>query len=70
MASAGDSLRDTLHQAAGPLRKVSEEQSARRPELPPDHPATLEWPMQDYVDHLQHHLGQILGVKGDRETKS
>jgi hypothetical protein len=27
---------------------------------PSDAPATLQWFMQDYVDHLQHHLRQIL----------
>jgi hypothetical protein len=24
-------------------------------------PATLEWIAQDYVEHLKHHLNQILG---------
>jgi hypothetical protein len=28
--------------------------------IPPDQPATLEYFMQDYVDHLEHHLTQIL----------
>jgi hypothetical protein len=29
--------------------------------LATDEPATLEFVMQDYVDHLNHHLRQILG---------
>ncbi len=29
--------------------------------VPPDQPATLEYFMRDYVGHLKHHLGQILG---------
>jgi hypothetical protein len=24
---------------------------------------TLEWLMQDYVDHMKHHLGQIFPVE-------
>ena len=28
--------------------------------FPPDQPATLEYLMQDYVDHLEHHVAQIL----------
>ena len=28
--------------------------------VPADHPTTLGYFMNDYVDHLQHHLGQIL----------
>lgn len=31
-------------------------------DLPSGQPATLQWLMQDYVDHLQHHLGQILNA--------
>ena len=26
-----------------------------------DDPVTLDWLMNDYVRHLRHHLGQILG---------
>jgi hypothetical protein len=29
--------------------------------IPPAEPATLEYFMADYVDHLEHHLAQILG---------
>lgn len=29
--------------------------------VPPDHPVTLAYFMNDYVDHLEHHLAQILG---------
>ncbi|HIF08140.1 MAG TPA: hypothetical protein EYQ64_14750 [Gemmatimonadetes bacterium] len=29
--------------------------------VPADQPTTLDYFMEDYVDHLQHHLGQILG---------
>jgi hypothetical protein len=29
-------------------------------EVPDDQPATLGYFMSDYVDHLEHHLGQIL----------
>lgn len=29
----------------------------------PNPPATLEWIVQDYVEHLKHHLNQILGTK-------
>ena len=28
--------------------------------IPEDEPATLDYFMRDYVDHLRHHLGQIL----------
>ena len=28
--------------------------------LPDDEPATLEYLMNDYVDHLEHHLAQVL----------
>jgi len=35
-------------------------------EVPRDQPATLESFMDDYVDHLEHHLGQIFG----RDTMS
>jgi len=34
-------------------------------DLPPSQPATLEWLMQDYVDHLLHHLGQIRSAVTD-----
>ena len=34
--------------------------------IPPDQPATLDFFMNDYVDHLEHHLGQIFG----RDTMS
>jgi len=37
--------------------------------VPPDRPATLEYLMADYVDHLEHHLAQIPGAMdppGDR----
>jgi len=30
--------------------------------VPPDQPATLEYFMRDYVDHLKHHLAQIPGA--------
>lgn len=30
--------------------------------LPSGAPATLEWFMADYVDHLEHHLRQVLGA--------
>jgi hypothetical protein len=33
--------------------------------VPSDQPATLEWLMEDYVDHLQHHLGQIRNAVAD-----
>lgn len=29
--------------------------------VPPDEPATLEYLIRDYVDHLRHHLDQIFG---------
>jgi DinB superfamily len=29
--------------------------------VPAEQPVTLDYFMQDYVDHLQHHLGQVLG---------
>jgi hypothetical protein len=29
--------------------------------VPPGEPATLEYFMRDYVGHLRHHIGQILG---------
>jgi len=29
--------------------------------LPAGEPATLEYFMRDYVEHLEHHLGQIFG---------
>ena len=29
--------------------------------VPPDKPATLEYLIRDYVDHLRHHLDQIFG---------
>ena len=28
--------------------------------MPQDEPATLEYFMSDYVDHLRHHIAQIL----------
>ena len=34
--------------------------------IPRDQPATLDYFMNDYVDHLEHHLGQIFG----RDTMS
>lgn len=37
-------------------------------DLPAGQPATLEWLMQDYVDHLQHHLGQIWSAVTDDPT--
>ena len=30
--------------------------------VPRDRPATLEYFMRDYIDHLRHHLGQIFAV--------
>jgi hypothetical protein len=30
-------------------------------EVPASEPATLDYFMNDYVDHLEHHLRQILG---------
>jgi hypothetical protein len=36
------------------------DQIAFRP-IAPDAPATLDWFMEDYVLHLEHHLRQILG---------
>ena len=30
--------------------------------VPPDQPATLEYFLRDYVDHMRHHLAQILGT--------
>ena len=30
--------------------------------VPADEPATLEYFMGDYVAHLEHHLGQMLGA--------
>ena len=30
-------------------------------QVPPDHSVTLAYFMNDYVDHLEHHLSQILG---------
>ena len=41
-------LRHNLHQLASEHIKETE-------------PVTLEWFMRDYVDHLRHHLRQILG---------
>jgi hypothetical protein len=32
--------------------------------VPPDQPATLDYFMSDYVDHLKHHLSQIFPTKG------
>jgi hypothetical protein len=31
--------------------------------VPPTEPATLGYFMSDYVDHLEHHLAQILGPR-------
>src|SRR5262249_7171602 len=31
--------------------------------VPPDQPATLDYFMRDYVDHLRHHLRQVLDVR-------
>jgi hypothetical protein len=36
--------------------------------VPPGDPATLEYLMTDYVDHLEHHLLQILGRTDSRPT--
>jgi len=33
--------------------------------VPPDEPATLEYFMRDYVQHLRHHLAQVLGPEAD-----
>jgi hypothetical protein len=30
-------------------------------QVPPDHPTSLGYFMNDYVDHLEHHLAQIFG---------
>ena len=35
--------------------------------VPADQPATLDYFMNDYVGHLRHHLGQILGAGWDSE---
>ena len=32
--------------------------------VPKSEPVTLEYLMKDYVDHLKHHLAQILGTNG------
>jgi hypothetical protein len=36
--------------------------------VPADEPATLDYFMRDYVDHLNHHLRQILGANWPRVT--
>jgi DinB superfamily len=36
--------------------------------LPPEAPATLDYFMRDYVEHLQHHLRQIAALVGSVET--
>lgn len=54
MASAPDDVR------GAPRVKHNLDQVAWRA-VPRDQPATLEYFMGDYVDHLEHHLGQIFG---------
>ena len=43
-----------------PRAKHTLDQIAFEP-VPPDEPATLEYLIRDYVDHLRHHLDQIFG---------
>lgn len=59
MANAPDDVR------RAPRSRHNLDQIAWRT-VPPDQPATLESFMDDYVDHLEHHLGQIFG----RDTMS
>ncbi len=59
MANAPDDVRRT------PRAKHNLDQIAWRT-VPRHQPATLESFMDDYVDHLEHHLGQIFG----RDTMS
>jgi hypothetical protein len=47
-------VRERVHQRHN-LHRV-----AFRP-VPEDQPATLDYFMHDYVDHLEHHLAQVLG---------
>jgi hypothetical protein len=54
MANVPDDVADA------PRAKHNLEQIAFRT-LPPDQPATLAFFMNDYVDHLEHHLAQIFG---------
>ena len=44
-------------------RRHNLDQRAWRP-VPPDQPATLDYFMADYVDHLVHHLAQISALTG------
>jgi len=59
MANAPDDVRHT------PRAKHNLDEVAWKT-VPRDQPATLEYFMDDYVDHLEHHLGQIFG----RDTMS
>ena len=59
MANAPDGVR------LAPRAKHNLDQVAWK-SVPPEQPATLEYFMDDYVDHLEHHLGQIFG----RDTMS
>ena len=59
MANAPDEVR------RAPRAKHNLDQIAWRT-VPRDQPATLQYFMDDYVDHLEHHLGQIFG----RDTMS
>jgi DinB family protein len=44
-----------------PQHRHNLHQLAWRP-VPPNQPATLDYFMRDYVQHLKHHLNQILGA--------
>lgn len=46
-----------------PHRRHNLHEVAWRP-VPPDQPATLDYFMADYVDHLRHHLAQIAALTG------
>src|SRR5438067_304862 len=50
---------------ARPVRRHNLHQLAFRP-VPEGEPATLDYFMRDYVDHLAHHVRQILGDGSER----
>ena len=53
---------ETLPEAARTrARRVHNLHQAAFRAVPESEPATLEYFMADYVDHLEHHLRQILG---------
>ncbi|MEC0248748.1 DinB family protein [Paenibacillus chitinolyticus] len=57
-------------QIARVIASVTPEQGSLLCKIGENEPVTLRWLLEDYEEHMEHHLGQILRLKGQFEEQA